>query len=155
MDIYPIFQWAEDTALGGWVRGHTWPFPTIETFHILALALFMGALFLIDLRLMGLKMGGITAARLNRELNKYINWGILIILVSGGMLFASEGGKLYENAAFIPKMVLMSAALVFHYTGHRKAVSTEVPPSWGALAGALSLTLWFAAGAAGRAIGFV
>jgi hypothetical protein len=115
----------------------------------------MGALFLVDLRLMGLKMGGITAARLYRETHVYINAGILVILLSGGLLFASEGGKLYSNDAFSPKMMLLAAALVFHYTGHKRAVATEVPPSWGALAGALSLFLWFATGAAGRAIGFV
>jgi hypothetical protein len=155
MDLYFIYRWAEDTALGGWIRGNTWPFPLIETFHILALALFMGALFLIDLRLMGLRMGGITAQRLNKELNTYINWGIIVILVSGAMLFMSEGIKSYDNAAFRPKIALLIAALVFHYTGHKKAVSTEQPPSWGALAGALSLALWFGVGAAGRAIGFV
>ena len=155
MNTYPIYQWAEYTPVGEWIRGNTWPFPLIETFHILALAVFMGALFLIDLRLMGLKMGGITAARLNRELNTYINWGILIILVSGAMLFASEGGKLHDNGAFPPKMVIMFAALAFHYTVHKKAVSTDVPPSWGWLAGLLSLCLWFLTGAAGRAIGFV
>jgi hypothetical protein len=104
---------------------------------------------------MGLKMGGISAARLNRELNSYINWGIVVILVSGALLFASEGGKLYDNDAFTPKMVLLVLALIFHYTGHKKAVATEQPPSWGALAGALSLLLWFGVGAAGRAIGFV
>jgi hypothetical protein len=155
MDFYPIFQWAENTFIGEWIRGGTWPFPLIETFHILALAVFLGALFLIDLRLMGLKMGGITAARLYRELHVYINWGILVILVSGAFLFASEGGKLYDNSAFGPKMYFLAAALVFHYTGHKRAVATEVPPSWGALAGAVSLLLWFTVGAAGRAIGFV
>ena len=124
MNLFPIFQWAENTAVGEWIRGGTWPFPLIETFHILALAVFMGSLFLIDLRLMGLRMGGITAARLNRELNTYINWGILIILVSGGLLFCSEGGKLFDNAAFSPKMVIMAAAIVFHYTVHRKALNT-------------------------------
>lgn len=155
MDLYPIFQWAENSAIGAAIRDRTWPFPLIETFHILALAVFMGALFLIDLRLMGVKIGGISAARMNREMNTYINWGIVVILLSGGLLFASEGGKLYENAAFNPKMIGLGLALLFHYTGHRKALETEQPPSWGALAGALSLALWFFTGAAGRAIGFV
>ena len=155
MDLLPIFKWAEDTRIGELIRGNTWPFPLIETFHILALAVFVGALFLIDLRLMGVQMGGISAAKLNRELNSYINWGIVIILVSGGLLFCSEGGKLHDNDAFMPKMILMALALVFHYTVHKKAVTTEIPPSWGPLAGALSLFLWFATGAAGRAIGFV
>jgi uncharacterized membrane protein len=155
MDFQPIFQWAEDTAIGAWVRGSTWPFPLIETFHILALAVFMGALFLIDLRLLGFRIGGISAAAMNRQMNSYINWGIVVILVSGFLLFASEGGKLYDNDAFTPKMILLALALIFHYTGHRIAVSTEQPPSWGWAAGALSLCLWFLTGAAGRAIGFV
>jgi uncharacterized membrane protein (UPF0136 family) len=155
MDLLPIFQWAEATAVGEWIRGGTWPFPLIETFHILALAVFLGALFLIDLRLLGLKIGGISAAAMSRQLNVYINWGIVVILVSGFMLFASEGGKLYENSAFMPKMYFLLAALVSHYTLHKWAVASDNPPAWAPLAGALSLILWFATGMAGRAIGFV
>ena len=45
MDLLPIYQWAEDTRIGEMIRGNTWPFPLIETFHILALAVFVGALF--------------------------------------------------------------------------------------------------------------
>jgi hypothetical protein len=71
------------------------------------------------------------------------------------MLFASEGAKLYDNSAFSPKMLALAAALIFHYTVHKKAVSTEVPPAWGPIAGIFSLGLWFFTGAAGRAIGFV
>ncbi|MEO8098962.1 MAG: DUF6644 family protein [Acidobacteriota bacterium] len=155
MNLFPIFKWADETAIGNYIRDRTWPFPLIETLHIMALAVFLGALFLIDLRLMGLKMGGITAARLNRELNRYINWGIGIILLSGAMLFMSEGVKSYTNDAFMPKMVVLIMALAFHYTVHKKAVASEQPPSWGALAGIVSLLLWFTVGAAGRAIGFV
>jgi hypothetical protein len=155
MDTYPIYKWAENTAVGQWIQGGTWPFPLIETFHILALAVFLGALFLIDLRLMGLKMGGIAAARMYRELHTYINWGILVILVSGAMLFASEGGKLYDNSAFGPKMYFLAAALVSHYTLHKRAVATEQPPAWAPIAAILSQALWFLTGAAGRAIGFV
>lgn len=155
MDPYPIYKWAEDTALGEWIRGGTWPFPLIETFHILALAVFLGALFLIDLRLIGFKVGGISAATMYRQLHKYINWGIVVILVSGGMLFASEGGKLYDNSAFAPKMYFLAAALITHYTIHRRAVAAETPPAWGPIAGILSQCLWLLTGAAGRAIGFV
>ena len=155
MDTYPIYKWAENTAVGQWIQGGTWPFPLIETFHILALAVFLGALFLIDLRLMGLKMGGIGAARMYRELHTYINWGILVILVSGAMLFASEGGKLYDNSAFGPKRYFLTAALVSHYTLHKRAVASEQPPAWAPIAGFLSQFLWFLTGAAGRAIGFV
>ncbi|MEI9811933.1 MAG: DUF6644 family protein [Acidobacteriota bacterium] len=153
--FHPIFQWADDSGLGAYIRDRTWPFPLIETIHIMALAVFLGALFLIDLRLMGLKMGGIAASRLTRELNRYIDWGIALILITGVMLFASEGGKLYENAAFAPKMIMLGAALLFHYTIHRRAVANDKPPAWAAFAGLISQALWIGVGAAGRAIGFV
>lgn len=156
MELFiPIFQWAEGSAIGAYIRDRTWPFPLIETVHIMALAVFMGALFLIDLRLMGVKMGGIAASRMTRELHRYIDWGIVLILVTGIMLFASEGNKLYVNAAFAPKMILLAAALVFHYTAHRRAVANENPPAWAAAAGVVSQLLWIGVGAAGRAIGFV
>ena len=151
----PIFQWAEGSSIGAYIRDRTWPFPLIETIHIMSLAVFLGALFLIDLRLMGVKMGGIAASRMTRELHRYIDWGIALILITGVMLFASEGNKLYVNDAFTPKMILLAAALLFHYTAHRKAVSGDQPPSWGALAGFVSQLLWIGVGAAGRAIGFV
>ncbi len=151
----PIFQWAEQSNIGAYIRDRTWPFPLIETVHIMSLAVFMGALFLIDLRLMGVKMGGIAASRITRELHRYIDWGIALILITGVMLFASEGNKLYSNAAFAPKMVLLAAALLFHYTAHRKAVANEQTPAWAPAAGLLSQLLWIGVGAAGRAIGFV
>ena len=42
MDLFPLFQWFEDTAIGTAVRESLWLFPVIEAVHLLALAL-MGA----------------------------------------------------------------------------------------------------------------
>lgn len=155
MELYPFFEWADQTAVGEFVRGNTWAFPLTETFHIMALAVLLGSLFLIDLRLLGVKMRGLSAAKLGRELNVYMNWSIVIILVTGALLFLSEAVKSYSNDAFWPKMYLLGLALVFHYTGHKAAIKADNPPAWGWIAGALSLFLWFGVGAAGRAIGFV
>ena len=155
MSIQAFATWCDQTALGAWVRGSTWPFPLIETVHILALAVLLGGLLLIDMKLMGIKAIEFLPPKLSRELNHYMNWSIVLILVSGTLLYLSEAVKAFENAAFIPKVVLLACALVFHYTVHRKAVNAEQTPGWAPLAGAVSLFLWFGTGAAGRAIGFV
>ncbi len=155
MDTYAIFAWFDKSALGEGIRGNTWSFPLIEVFHIFALAVLLGSLFLIDMRLLGVRFGGITASRLGRELNRYMNWSIVTILISGTLLFTAEAVKAYDNDAFTPKVVLILLALMFHYTVHRRALQPEKAPAWAPLAALISLGLWFGAGAAGRAIGFV
>jgi uncharacterized membrane protein len=155
MNLYPFFVWCDGTMLGQWVRGNTWAFPLTETIHIIALTVLLGSLFVIDLRLMGAKMRDLVPSRMQRELHRYINWSIVVILLTGVMLFLSEATKTYHNGAFPIKIVLLGLALAYHYTVHRKALETETPPVWARYAGALSLLLWFSVGAAGRAIGFV
>jgi hypothetical protein len=155
MNLQPFFEWCDATALGAFVRGNTWAFPLTETFHIMALAVLLGILFLIDLKLLGVKAITYDPKRMAKELNGYMNWSIVIILITGILLFLSEAVKAYQNAAFMPKVEMLALALLFHYTGHRKAITAEVTPSWAPVAGGLSLLLWFGTGAAGRAIGFV
>lgn len=154
--LKPFFEWANTLPFGSMINGNIWAFPLVETFHIWALAVLLGSLFIIDTGLMGLSWGGLTPGRIHRELSKYINISLIFILFSGTLLWLSDTMKSYENAAFWPKMYMLAGAIAFHYTGHKWALRGDgPPPAWGKLAGILSLALWFGVGAAGRAIGFV
>ena len=53
MDLYPVFEWCESTAVGQVVRDSLWLFPVIEAIHLLALALMGGTILVVDLRLLG------------------------------------------------------------------------------------------------------
>jgi hypothetical protein len=46
-------------------------------------------------------------------------------------------------------------ALIFHFTIHRRAVRSDVPPIAAKLAGVVSLALWTAVVAGGRMIAFI
>lgn len=153
--VLPFYQWCDRTAVGQYVRSTTWCFPLTETIHIMALAVMLGCLFLIDLRLMGVPLGSLTPSRMWKELRGYFLVSLLIILVTGVVLFVSEALKTYDNDAFRPKMVFLATAILFHFTIHQRALTSEQTPRWGKAAGAMSLFLWFSVGAAGRAIGFV
>ncbi len=157
MSLLPFFKWADASPLGHAVRGNTWAFPLIETVHILALAVLLGFILLIDLRLLGIGPKRIPVAQLERQLHRYINWSLVLILTTGVLLWASEAIKTYDNAAFRPKIILLVLAVTYHYTVHRRAATSESPsgPAWGKIAAVVSLTLWFGVGIAGRAIGFV
>lgn len=157
MDLMPLFTWCDETWLGQAIRSTTWAFPLIETIHILALAVLLGSIMLIDFRLLGLAIRRISAPKIQHELSGYINWSLVIILVTGVMLFLSEALKAYDNAAFRPKVILIVLAMLFHYTVHNRTAMNEKAEGGGAakVVALLSLTLWFGVGMAGRAIGFV
>ena len=46
-------------------------------------------------------------AHIARQVKTYINWGLIIMLVTGVLLFLSEALKCYDNDAFFPKMQSM------------------------------------------------
>jgi hypothetical protein len=157
MSLLPFFTWCDGTSLGVATRSVTWAFPAIETTHILALAVLLGSILLIDLRILGLAVPRIPAPKLQRELNRNINWSLVIILASGVPLFLSEALKAYDNDAFRPKIILLTLAIIFHYSVHNRTALNESPGGahWGKALAIISLVLWFGVGAAGRAIGFV
>lgn len=152
----PFFHWCDNTLISEWVRGGIWQFPMIETIHILALAMLYGCIAIISLRLMGVLMRGWTVAGITKEVMPYLNWSLVLILVSGAMLYLSEATKAYDNVAFWLKIYLLSAALIFHFGVVRRVTRRDnVPRLTGFFVGAISLFLWLGIGCAGRAIGFV
>jgi hypothetical protein len=154
--LRPFFKWCDDTIVGQWVRGGTWEFPVIETIHILALAMLIGCVAVISLRLMGVLMRGWTVSAITREVTPCLNWSLAAILVSGTMLYLSEANKAFDNGAFWLKVYLLAAALVFHFTVVRRITRAEqVSRAAGVTVGVISLVLWLGIGWAGRAIAFI
>ena len=52
--FHPFFEWCGKTWLGTTVRDTVWAFPVIETFHLLALAVLLGTVLIVNLRVFGL-----------------------------------------------------------------------------------------------------
>jgi hypothetical protein len=153
MTMLPFFKWCDATSLGQAIRGVTWAFPLIETIHIVALIALVGGVLMIDISLLG-GLRRMTPAHITKTVRPYVNWGLAIMLITGTLLFLSEALKCYDNDAFRPKITLLTLAIVWLYTVHRRAERSETPGS-GKIAAIVSMVLWFGVGAAGRAIGFV
>ena len=84
-------------------------------------------------------------------------WSLVVILSSGVLLFLSEAMKCYASKPFQVKMMFLFAALIFHFTIHRKVTKTDRDPGLfsGLFVGVVSLFLWLGVGLGGRAIGFL
>lgn len=154
--LLPFFKWCDTTAVGQYMRSGTWQFPLVETIHILSLAVLIGVVVVMDLRLMGLLMRGWTVAGLTRELTPYLNASLATIVASGVLLYLSEALKTFDNPAFWIKIYALLGAIAFQYAVVRRvAKADQVSPRVGWTVGVVSLVLWLGIGWAGRAIAFV
>ena len=147
--LFPFFQWANDTRVAHWIAESAWIFPALEGVHIVALAMLFGAVIFVDLQMLGVIRSDTPARRLDESLRPWVFSSLVVILLTGVLLFSSEATKLYNSGPFRIKVVALLLALIFHFTIHRKAGL-----KWERLTAAVSLLLWISVGLAGRAIGF-
>jgi hypothetical protein len=155
--LLPFFQWCESLWIGQFVVGSNWLFPVIESVHLLALAMLGGAIFLVDLRLLGLGLKDRAVAELARDARPWMIAGLIAMILTGLPLFFSESVKCYYSTAFWIKMTTLPIALVFAFTVRSRVAMAEPVRNTARrqqLVGALSMALWFTVAAAGRWIGF-
>jgi hypothetical protein len=155
---YPFFEWHTTSWLGTHISDSIWLFPFVETIHILAMAIMFGALLVLNLRLFGVGMSRQSLPALAKTLMPFVNWGLIIMLLSGYAMFSSGALKYYSNDGFKFKMACLAAVIIFQYTVYRNLLKKEDSQRSLALGGGaavLNFLLWFCVGAGGRAIGFV
>jgi hypothetical protein len=135
-----------------------WAFPLTEILHIGAMALSIGAIALVDLRLLGFGMRRQTAAQLVADTELWTLAGLGIAIVSGLLIFSSDPVPYLRNGPFLFKMSALPVGIAFNYTIHRMVATG----AWGkssSLAGKLvacvSLALWVSMVAAGIFLAFV
>jgi hypothetical protein len=147
-----------NTALARWIQS-TWAFPMIESAHILSFALLVGAIAVLDVRLLGLlRHQGV--APLMRSALPVAVAGFMGAVATGTLLFVANAGELLANRAFTVKIALLMLgglnAAWFHAGATREALASDAPPPASMrAAGAVSLLLWAAVVVAGRLIAYV
>lgn len=152
----PFFEWCDHLAVANAIRDSRFVFPIIETFHLLALTVLLGTVLVLALRLMGAGLKKQPLTVVARALEPLTNWSVVVMLVSGFLMFSSEAMKCYENPPFFFKMAMLAVSILFHYTLVRPMVTAAQAPGRvrAALTGVASLLTWFSVAAGGRAIGF-
>jgi hypothetical protein len=154
LSLAPAFEWLQHTYLGETIRHSATLIATLEIVHLIGLTLFLGAMVMVDLTLLGHGVGSHPVSRIARQLNRWTVAGLAIMLASGPFLLTSEAERCYKTPAFWIKMALLATALVFHFTVHRRVALAQPPVQGRAakLTGVLSLVLWFGVALAAKGI---
>src|SRR5512138_707211 len=144
------------------LRASRWVYPLVNTAHVLGIALLVGAIAPLDLRLLGL-WRSVPLHLLARVLQPVAAIGLAVAVTAGLLLFAVGATKYAAMPLFLAKLALIAAALVnaVLLRRHPDWVLARVPglaaepgPRLKAAA-AFSLVLWLAVILCGRFIAYL
>jgi len=159
--VTAFLSWVETTQLSLFIHESAWAFPTIESIHVIALALVVGSIAIVDLRLLGLASTKRKVTELCREVLPWTWAAFVTAAISGALMFVSHANEYFGNTAFRLKFLLLLLAgvnmMIFQFITYRGVVVWDNEASLplpARLAGAISLACWIGVVFFGRWIGF-
>jgi hypothetical protein len=160
--LFAIGSWLEATRLGSAIAEGRYAFPIIEGIHLIGLAMAVGLLMLVDLRLMGVFLTHVPPRQLHRELLPYVLAGFGVIVLAGVLLLSSEATTVFASPPWPFKLafIILGAfnALYFEFIISRRPAAlpaTGPLPASVRSAGAISFFLWVLVIICGRLIPYI
>lgn len=136
--------------------------PIIQTVHILGIAVVMGSVVILNLRILGLAVPSQNITEMTRRLMPWLWWALASNLVSGAFFLFGRPLRYFNNPIFGWKVSFLICAvlltLFFHLMSRREEAYWESSSKrlWSARAVALlSLMSWLMVAMAGRWIAYV
>src|ERR671919_2981182 len=97
----------EATPLATALRGSVWVYPLVNAAHILGVALLVGSIVPLDLRLLG-AWRSVPLAPLGGFLTRIAGAGLVLAMIFGILLFATRASEYIASNIFISKMVVVA-----------------------------------------------
>jgi len=159
--IDALCWWLEHTAVSETIQSVNWIVPTVQTIHIVAIAVVVASALMIDLRLVGAFSADRPVREVSARFLPFVWWPLLVLLATGVIMITGEPARSLKNPAFMVKMTLLATALIvtllFQFllrrdpelgspAGNHRAAATSIA--------ALSMVLWTGVIFAGRWIAY-
>ncbi|HTI66213.1 MAG TPA: DUF6644 family protein [Caulobacteraceae bacterium] len=153
-----FLNWVGHTPFSLMLQTQAWMIPTIQSIHILAVALVFTSAAVLDLRLLGVLNAQARLPALVHRFAPWIGWGVLLLAVTGLLNMVAEPTRALLNHWFQLKMLAL--AIVCALTWGLAAQIKTRPGAWdraplqAKVLAILSLALWAFIVTAGRWIAY-
>lgn len=161
MDLSPIFEFMQNSALSEYLRTSLKAMPIVAAIHVMAVATVFGTIVLVDLRLLGYPNVQRSFGKLHHELLQWTWIAFGIAFGTGVLLLIVNAVTYHRNTVLWLKMIAIVLAginmLVFELVTAKSVSKWDkgaLPPPAARTAGALSIILWISVIFLGRWIGF-
>jgi len=152
-----LTQALHDWPFAVWLRSAPLVYPTLEAIHIIAIAITFGSLWIVEMRLLGVRLSGLTGIDANTLAKATLPWtllGFTLAAMVGSLMFLARASELIGNRAFLVKMLLLftvaTNAAILHSRGPLDASSAATRGQ-----ALFSVLLWIAIIICGRWIAYV
>ena len=159
--VHHFCEWLASTPISNVIQDTAWIIPLTQTVHIACIALLIGSVAMLDLRVFGFAGRSDSVTATAGRLLPWIWWLLPVFLATGLVLIVAEPSRELENPTFITKMLLLTAAVVItgllHATLRRApdfGLASPARAHWAKLLAVVSLTLFIAIIFAGRLIAY-
>jgi hypothetical protein len=105
-------NWLAATSLSNTIQTISWIIPTVQTIHILSVAVLFSAAMVVDLRVWRLLERDVPLPEVAKRFLPPIWPIVLILLITGSLLIIGEPRRSLLNSTFYLKMALLAVALV-------------------------------------------
>lgn len=133
----------------------------LEGTHLLTVMLFFGTIMIVDLRLLGVVFKSLPISVVSKRLLPLTIFSMLVLFVTGALLFFAKPQDYFHNIWFRAKMVALVLAMLNIYTFHNLVEKSQhewdtatSPPTKAKVSAALSLLSWLVVIAFGRFIAY-
>jgi hypothetical protein len=150
--LLPLFEWMEDLAV---FAGSVYLGPALNIIHLMGMVVFVGAILIVDLRLLGAGLRRQPAAAVARDAQPWLVGGLIVLVLTGVPATMATATQQYVNSIFWTKMYLLSFGLLFTFTVRRRvafAAEGRVPAAARKAVGLVSICIWLAVAALARLI---
>ena len=155
--LLPFLEWCEGLAMSQAYRESLWLFTVTQCLHLVAITTFIGAILIVDIRLLGWGPVLQSRAGMAQSAQRILLWAGVAVLATGIPQFTTNALSYSRSPLFVFKMGLLAATVVFTATVRRRVALADEGglPSWVPKAvGAVSLALWLGVTISGRFIAF-
>ena len=156
--LLPFFQWMGTLPMSQYFLSTTWSTPIVQVIHLVAIAAFVGAVLIVDMRLLGVGLTETPLPKLARAAEPWLIGAFIVLLITGLPQLTSTALKQYYSPFFWWKMEAMLLALVLTVTVRRKMTRMDdasLGPFWPKVVGITSMGLWAAVIIGARLIGLL
>ena len=150
--MLPFFQWLESLGFGA---GSEFTVAFINVAHLLSLVVFIGAVLIVDLRLLGSGMRRQPLSDITTSAQPFLFGGFVAMAITGSLQVVATPMKAYFSDQFWLKMQLLLVAVIVTFIVRWLASSRTEAPAWGKPAGLVSILLWSFIAVQGRLIGLL
>ena len=98
--LQPFFEWMQGLAFSAYFLESVWPTPIVQCIHLVSVAVFAGAVLVVDLRLIGRGLTASSIPTLARAVEPWLLGSFAMLVLTGIPQMASTALKQYYSPFF-------------------------------------------------------